>query len=566
MAVGTPDPNKQREIQAELIELRRRIAELEHTKQQLDQHATSSAPMAEVAPPVTTLEELSQTLQAFVRRVAMIMQADKCVIMLYEPDTGELVAQHPAQRLTDEEITSFHVPAKEEGLSGDAFRSGHPVICRDCQSDPRAQFDLLPRLGIHDALTVPMQVERRNEYQQLVESTPIGVIHVFNKRYSLHFTDEDISLLTVLARNAAAIISSARTFMTLTREKMQLESALQSMSSGLLAVSTDGHIKLMNPTAGRILNASPTESLGLSYTEVIENEELQALLSGALAGNGDGRGEFACGERFYQVQTALARDEGGNAGALLCVFSDVTDLRNVERLKTDFVSTVSHELRTPLTAIKGFIRTLLDDPSGEFYDHEIRMEFYGIIDSECDRLIRLINDLLNVSRIERGLPLQLNYSNFAVESLIDQCLNFHRGYTQKHTLVTDISIANPNIVADKDKLDQVLSNLISNAIKYSPDGGDITISVVDEGNQLRFGISDQGMGIPPEHLDRIFQRFHRVHSGDSQLVSGTGIGLFLAKSLVEAHGGLIWVVSTVGEGSTFFFTILKQPPLEIRSA
>ncbi|HEY3376914.1 MAG TPA: ATP-binding protein [Armatimonadota bacterium] len=561
VAIGTPDPNKQRDIQAELSELRRRIAELEGTKKQLEQQVSTSTSVTEVAPPVTTAEELSLTLQTFVRRVAMILQAEKSVIMLYEPDSGELVAQAPALKITDEEVAAFRVPATQ-GISGEVFREGHPLICHACLEDTRTMKDMVGMLGVRDSLTVPMVIERRNENQQVVERTIIGVIHVFNKRYGLKFTDEDIRLLTVLGRNAAAVISSARAFQAISAEKKQLEYTLQSMTSGLLVLSRNSRIQIMNLSAAQLLGLDPDEHIGKHYNEVVKNEEMREFLASSLQEEGETAKEFVSEDHFYQAETAKVRDEKRNVIGLLCVLNDVTELRNVERMKSDFVSTVSHELRTPLTSIKGFVRTLLDDPEGEFYDQETRMEFYGIIDSECDRLVRLISDLLNVSRIERGLPLQLNYDDTDVSALVEKCVSFQRSYTTKHELVTAVPEDLPKIVIDKDKVDQIITNLISNAIKYSPNGGLITTSVSDEGDKLKFSVTDQGMGIPADHIDKVFQRFHRVHSGDSQRVGGTGIGLFLVKSLVEAHHGAIWVDSVMGKGSTFSFTVPKQPTAE----
>lgn len=559
VAVGTPDPNKQRDIQAELAELRRRIAELEGTKKQLEQQVSTTTSVAEVAPPVTTAEELSQTLQTFVRRVAMILQAEKSVIMLFEPDSGQLVAQAPALKLTDDEVAAFRVKS-DQGISGEVFNGGSPIICHALAEDPRAIKNMVSLLRIRDSLTVPMVIERRNENQQVVDRTIIGVIHVFNKRYGLKFTDEDIRLLTVLGRNAAAVISSARAFQAITAEKKQLEYTLQSMTSGLLVLSRNERIQLMNAAAASVLGIDVRGGIGQQFKEIIQNEEMVEFLAGSIEEEGETAKEFVIEEHYYQAETAKVRDERGGVIGLLCVFNDVTELRNVERMKSDFVSTVSHELRTPLTAIKGFVRTLLDDPEGEFYDQDTRMEFYTIIDSECDRLVRLINDLLNVSRIERGMQLQLNYDTWNLPALVEKCVSFQRSYTDKHELAIDVQDGISEITADKDKVDQIITNIISNAIKYSPNGGTITTKVIDEGDKIQISITDQGMGIPPEHIDKVFQRFHRVHSGDSQRVGGTGIGLFLVKNLVEAHGGAIWIDSIMGKGSTFSFTLPKKPP------
>jgi len=563
VAVGMPDPekdpNSKRDIQTELVDLRRRIAELERTKHLLEQQVSSGTPVSEMAAPVTTKEELAQTLQTFVRRVAMILQAEKCVIMLFEADTGELVAQFPALKLTDEEILAFRV-STTDGISGEAFREGHPIICHDCASDPRTIKDNVSLLNVRDSLTVPMIIERRNENQQVVERTIIGVIHVFNKRYGMKFTEEDIRLLTVLARNAAAVISSARAIILIQQEKKQLEYTLQSMTSGLLVISRTERIQIVNSSAAHILGLTPGTCVGQLYKQIITEDEVREFLSHAMEHEGEIAKEFTISEHVYAAETAMVRDEKRNVVGLLCVINDVTELRNVERMKSDFVSTVSHELRTPLTAIKGFTRTLLDDPEEEFYERDTRREFYEIIDSECDRLVRLISDLLNVSRIERGLPLQLQYDTVNIAELMEKCASFQRSYTDKHKIVVTTASGLPKVIADKDKVDQILTNLINNAIKYSPEGGTITVGVEDEGETLRFSVTDQGMGIPPDHIDKIFQRFHRVHSGDSQRVGGTGIGLFLVKNLVQAHGGAIWVDSVPQQGSTFFFTIPKKPP------
>ncbi|HEY3416252.1 MAG TPA: ATP-binding protein [Armatimonadota bacterium] len=558
VVTGTPDPKQQQDIQSELVELRRRIAELERAKDLLDQRATMSGPAPEAAEKQGEAEDLSQTLTAFVRRVAMILGADKCVILLYDPESNELTAQKPALKFTDEEVAVFRVTL-DQGISGEIFRETQPVICGDCTTEPRCIAEGFARFDVRNSLSVPMLIERRNESQQVVERAPIGVIHVFNKR-GQNFTEEDQRLLTVLARNGAAVIASARVHQAQDEEKKQLQYTLQSMTSGLLSVSRTGRVQLMNSAVAEMFGVNPATAIGGNYEDVVKDQAIREFLMEGLSQDGDLIREFAIGERFFQGQAALTRDERGVAVGLLCVFSDVTEIRHVERIKSDFVSTVSHELRTPLTAVKGFIRTLLEDPEGEFYDQATRMEFYGIIDSECDRLVRLINDLLSVSRIERGMPLQLNYGQVNIRALVEKCMSFQRSYSTDHTLISEISNDLPIIEADSDKLDQIITNLLSNAIKYSPSGGVITVRAVDEGTQFCISVSDQGMGIPAEHLEKIFQRFHRVHSGDSQRVGGTGIGLFLTKNLVDAHGGIIWVDSTLGKGSTFFFTVPKSPP------
>ena len=228
-------------------------------------------------------------------------------------------------------------------------------------------------------------------------------------------------------------------------------------------------------------------------------------------------------------------------------------------MKTAFVSTVSHELRTPLTSIKGFISTLLQDTEG-YFDSETRTEFYEIIDNECDRLKRLIDDLLNVSRIESGRALQMNWGEFEPLAIIEKVMQAQRSYTDKHRLILDFNGEVPKIVGDADKFDQILTNLLSNAIKYSPAGGEVRIEVDASDHDLTLRISDQGIGVPADKLPRIFEKFERVDNRDTRQAGGTGIGLFLVKHLVERHEGTIEVTSTVGQGTTFTLHLPLRPP------
>jgi two-component system phosphate regulon sensor histidine kinase PhoR len=307
--------------------------------------------------------------------------------------------------------------------------------------------------------------------------------------------------------------------------------------------------------------------LGKLYYEVIDNPKVKDIISRSIEKNEEVAEEISLPaspasdeERIYQAQTALVKDESGEAIGAVAIFNDITEIRSVDRMKTAFVSTVSHELRTPLTSIKGFISTLLADAEG-YYDHATQLEFYQIIDTECDRLTRLISDLLNVSRIEAGRALDLNPKPVQLPALVEKIATAQKSYTDRHNIKVDLDEDLPVIVADEDKVDQILTNLTNNAIKYSPKGGEVTISGRRDGDGVAISISDQGMGIPKDHLPRIFDRFHRVDNRDTREVGGTGIGLYLVKHLVEAHGGKIWVESEIGKGSTFTFTLPSKPPM-----
>lgn len=553
------------ELEKELEEKRIAIAALERANKQLEDKLRAS----EVAEGPAPLTELEETLKRLVFRVAMILQAEKCVFMLFDKESGELVAAKPALGLTDEEIKKFRVRATQ-GISGEVFRDGKPIILYDAVNDPRTVKENVALLNVRNGLCVPLIIEKRDEdTNRVIESKTIGVLHVFNKRDGNVFIQEDVNLLTRLAKNAASVIASAQMYREVLEEKQELESIIESVYAGLLMVNNNSRIMQMNASARAMLGIRDDEVVGKPYTEVIKHEKVSELLRRSMEESADLAEEISIRlerdseepeDKIYQAQTAIVKGDDGQPMGVVAIFNDITEIRSIERMKTAFVSTVSHELRTPLTSIKGFISTLLQDEDGTFFDFQTVREFYHIIDQECDRLTRLISDLLNVSRIEAGRALELNPKPIDLPKLIEKVVTVQKSYTDKHELVIDIKNNIPIIVGDEDKVDQILTNLTNNAIKYSPKGGTITISAQAEGDLVRVSVADQGMGIPKEHLSKVFDRFHRVDNRDTRTVGGTGIGLYLVKHLVEAHGGKIWVESEVGKGSTFTFELPLCPP------
>ena len=560
--MAEPTVRQDEEIRAELDRLRTQIAELLESKRQLEAQLQDSSATAQA--PITTSAELEATLRWFLRNVGLIVRAEKAALMLYEPERGELVAQWPALGMTRDDVESFRVRATQ-GVSGQVFREGRPIITDDAMSDPRTVKENVALLSIRNVLTVPLAIERKDADGQVVEKNVIGVFNVFNKRGGGRFTEEDVTLLTALARSAAAVISSAKLYIAVAEEKRELEQTLQGMLAGVLVVGGDSRVRLMNSAAKHIFGIPAEDGTGKLLSQVIRDEEVHTLVRSCLDGNAEATAElsiFSPEERIYQVQTALLRGDNGGVSGVVATFNDITELRGVERMKSEFVSTVSHELRTPLTSIKGFIRTLLDDTDG-YYDRETQIEFYRIIDTECDRLVRLINDLLNLSRIESGRALDLVLGQVNLPELIGRVVDSQKAYTDRHQFTVIVPTDLPTIVADRDKVDQVLTNLLSNAVKYSPDGGQITVSARDIGDhKVSISISDEGIGIPEDQIGRLFTRFHRVDSRDSRKQYGTGIGLYLVKHLVEAHQGEVSVASRVSEGSTFTVILPTNLSLE----
>jgi signal transduction histidine kinase len=232
----------------------------------------------------------------------------------------------------------------------------------------------------------------------------------------------------------------------------------------------------------------------------------------------------------------------------------VATLKELDRMKTELLSTVSHELRTPLGSIKGYATTLLTH--GSKLRKEEQREFLEIIDSEADRLRELIENLLDLSRLEAGV-LRIDMEPVHLASVAQEVTRKVQLATPNHELALDWpATSDPWVNADRRRIYQVIQNLLTNAVKYAPDGGCITLSACCDRRDLVVSVADQGLGMPTQELDRIFDRFHRVHGEDSRRIGGTGLGLAICKGLVEAHGGRIWAESEgAGKGSTFKFAL-----------
>ena len=520
-------------------------------------------------------QELEQTLRRLMRRVAMMIQADKCVFLLHDAGRHSLVARPPALGLTLPQVKSLRLPT-ERGITGKAFSTCEPIILHSREEAEASDATWLNRLEVRNLIAYPLVLERRDEQERVVDRVTVGVLHVINKRDDEDFGKEDLRLLAVMARQVTAVIADAQMYLRLSEEKEQLQATLQSLLSAVVMVESSGYISLINPAARQMFGLHyDDDGVGQYYAEVIPHEAIREVLRAAVEDGEENLTEIELppsegnfDPRVFQAQTAFVRGEQEGMPSVIgvvAIFNDITEIRNVDRMKTAFVSTVSHELRTPLTSIKGFISTLLQDTEG-YFDEEMRREFYGIIDAECDRLRRLIEDLLNVSRIESGRALQMNWTKFHPVEPIEKVLTAQRAYSDKHELKLKTSGEIPIITGDADKYDQILTNLVSNAIKYAPRGGDITVAMRADDETLFIDVSDQGMGIPADKLPRIFDKFERVDNRDTREVGGTGIGLFLVKHLVDRHGGTVQVESEVGNGSTFHIELPIKPQLSLEDA
>lgn len=353
------------------------------------------------------------------------------------------------------------------------------------------------------------------------------------------------SALDQLARNLALGMAQLRA------ERDLLNSILASMAEGVLLVGNDGRILLINPALRAMLLVTG-EAEGRYVLHVIRNADLSALIERARAGESPEMELELAGLRPRRVlvrATALR----GDAAGVLAVFVDVTELRRLEAVRRDFVTNASHELRSPLTAIRAAGETLAsvhDDPAAAG-------RFVELIRRNAERLQNLVDDMLELSHIE-SRELQLQPEAVELQALVERLVahQAHRAQLKDITIRTHLAGA-PQVQADRRALEHVLANLLDNALKYCPAGSAVEVRAQSEKSRVRVEVADDGPGIAPEHLPRLFERFYRVDPGRSRELGGTGLGLAIVKHLVEAMGGLVTVKSRPGAGTTFSFTLPK---------
>lgn len=559
------------DLKAQVAHLEAELSQKHKVIQDLNRRVQESSDSSQPTPEINEIEE---TLRRLMTRIGMIVQGTKCLLMIHSSETDELIAERPALGIDVDALESLRISSKV-GLSGRVFTSGSPAVMYDSVTDEYASVENFAALGIRNGVCVPLVVEKRDEEtNKVVDRKTIGVLHVFNQRFGGVFTDEDITLLDRMSRNAAAVINTATTFRRVVEEKRELEEQINALSIGLVMIGKNERISQMNASARQILGIPLDESLhNRQMDSVVTNADVLKVLRQATVSDVEITDEISIVEPLahenvhtFQVQSASVNNEAGDRLGTVAIFNDITEIKNVDKMKTAFVSTVSHELRTPMTSIKGFVSTLLIDEDGTMFNHTDRMEFYGIIDKECDRLRRLIDDLLNVSRIEAGASMQLLFDVINIREVLKKTITIENGSTykrEKHTISFEVEPDVPEqIDADPDKFEQILHNLIGNALKYSPDGGLVVVgaSMIQDNEFVQFTIADQGLGMSSEFLKKFGEKFARQDNRDTRSINGTGIGVFLVQNFVEGHGGTMWPESEgVGKGTTITFTMpVKQ--------
>ncbi|WP_307290706.1 cell wall metabolism sensor histidine kinase WalK [Bacillus sp. SORGH_AS_0510] len=372
----------------------------------------------------------------------------------------------------------------------------------------------------------------------------------FSRKVKVYGYDE-IGTLAITFNNLTKKLQEAQAMTE--GERRKLSSVLSYMTDGVIATDRKGRVILINEPAAKLLNVSretvlsqPIVSLlKLDDTNTFEDllEEKESLILDYSTKK----------ERYFlRANFSVIQKETGFVNGLIAVLHDITDQEKIDAERREFVANVSHELRTPLTTMRSYLEALAD---GAWQDEEIAPNFLEVTRTETERMIRLVNDLLQLSKMDStDYRLTIEWVNFVdfYHRIIDR---FEMSKEQKITFKRKLPNHAIFIEVDEDKMTQVLYNIISNALKYSPEGGQVTFSIKEEESRIIVSVKDQGVGIPKENIEKIFDRFYRVDKARTRKLGGTGLGLAIAKEMVNAHGGSIWATSEEGKGTTISFSL-----------
>ena len=428
-------------------------------------------------------------------------------------------------------------------LSGDVLQSGAPLALAQAADDERLRsLDSMLQAGHVAFLGVPVGG---------AEGTTVGVLAVYAS-VPREWREEEIEALLAVASSTSAALSNAELYQRVALERERSVAILANIAEGIVAVDRDGKVVLWNSAAEVITGIPASVATGRAPVDVLQ----RSLESPDEAARGDRFVPIMRGreEVWLSVTEAVMRDPTGAVAGRIFAFRDISSDRLVEQVKSDFVSTVSHELRTPLTSIYGFAETLLRQDV--MFGEEERQTFLRYIASESQRLTSIVDTLLNVARLDTG-DLKVNLAETDVRDVVAQVLDtVSAPEVNGHRFVVELPEEPLAARADPEKLRQVCSILLENALRYSPDGGTVTVGAARRQDTVEVSIADEGIGIPQSDQEQIFRKFYRGSDAELRVgAGGTGLGLFIARGLVTAMGGRIWVSSREGEGSRFAFEL-----------
>lgn len=482
---------------------------------------------------VTSLLDLEQVLVRVVEAATFLAGAEEGSLMLLDEASGELYLR--ATKNVDERVARGLRIRVDDSLAGRVVSTGRPVLLSGEGLTKIATTYLVKSL-----LMVPLHTPDRGV---------IGVLVVVNQVSSQAFDDHDLHLLTAMANYAATAIHNASLVESLQSEKNKLETVLRETTEAVLVVDDQEKVLLCNRAARSAFGLDDGTVTGNPLNEVLPNQELWSLLARHR-------------KTGIPVQAGLALEDGRtlhasvstiNGVGLAIVMHDITHLKEVDRIKSEFVSAISHDLRTPLTTIQGYVDLL--PRAGPL--NQRQEEFLARVQRSLSAVSDLVSDLLDISRIETGADIEMVPTDLKViiEEVIWELASEIEA--KQHDLQAHLPESISPIVGNPRRLRQVISNLVGNAIKYTPPNGVIELDASEGDNHVLIAVRDNGLGIPVADQPYVFDKFFRVDLPETREIPGTGLGLAIVKSVVERHGGRVWVESDPGKGSAFTLLLPK---------
>ncbi len=460
------------------------------------------------------------------------------------------------------------------GVSPDSIGLFKPLL-EDIHDDTEvgfniAELDRKMRLVAH---RLDIRLRQVVALPMVMRGEVVGVIFVF-RAYAGQSTTNDRIVLQSFADQAAIAVHNARLYQNVAQEQQRLAAILDHSADGVMILDAAQRIQRINKALVRMVGWSPMDAVGRLHDEIIvwDHVDQGQPLNLAIAGGWPRhRPSDVLPDTLY-VEGDLLRPDGSRISLgityaplmdnhdglrnIIVNVRDITHFRQAQEMKSTFVSVVSHELKTPVALIKGYAGTLRREDAE--WDRDTIQHSLSVIEEEADRLAELIDNLLAASKLQADGMRLANIGDVNLATIAARSVERFKTQTTLHTLILDFPAKFPSIQGDEVRLRQVLDNLISNAIKYSPKGGEVRISGTFDDQRITVAVRDQGVGLPPDEQERVFERFYRVDDALSRKTQGTGLGLYLARAVVEAHGGSISVESQPGKGATFRFTLPRD--------
>lgn len=529
---------------------------LQRTANDLGDRVLELRTLQEVAKALSSTLYLNETLATVANRLSRLAGSPYCAVALLDEERAD--------------VERFVVAAGGGAVAARQLAQANPSFVATMASG-RHQVLQGPSNGAgqpNGAWPVAWPVGALELIPLVARGAPIGALLVGHSQETLE-DPSSRSLTESFAYFAATAIENARLYGDVTDRHRELEAVLAGIGDGVIVVDTEAHLLLMNPVAARVFGLS-SPPLGVGLAELVPGDEvLQVLEETATSGlvvvrelpiASAGLGTDGQPRTFQALAAPLFRptEAGEEVSGVVTVLRDISAQKELERMKSNFLSVVSHELKTPLHSIKGFVDIILMGKTGPVT--ELQRDFLTTVKEQTGHLQRLIEDLLEFSRLESGQiklrPLLISPAEIVV-SVADKLtpLASNKG------LSLALDVANlPEIEADPMRLEQVLTNLVENAIKFTPDNGQIWVTGSDCGAMIELVVTDTGIGVPPEERERVFERFYQVDSSARRRYKGTGLGLTICKHIVTQHGGRIWVESGESNGSAFHVLLPKIFP------